>query len=136
MHGWTAGVHRAAIPGDEGIDPVVVDVAVEHLQPAPRPRAANIVVVPGPFVQSAHDDNIVSDTFHPTLEGENAVVIVDVKDGTAFATKAGYARRVAMSSRVKRGKSDMFSSPASRPARQISVAELGVSLHGLSSRIS
>ena len=68
MHRWTIRVYPATISSHKRVDPIVVDITVEHFEPAPPVGEADIVVVPSALVQTAHDHDIVPDTFDPALE--------------------------------------------------------------------
>ena len=89
MHGWTVRVYAAAVPGNDRIDPIVVDVAVKYFQPVSPAREPDTVVVPRAFVQAAHGHDILSETFYPTVKCEDAVFVMHVNDSAPFAAQGG-----------------------------------------------
>src|SRR5271165_2465793 len=80
MHRAAVGVDTAPVAGDDRIDPVVVDITVEDLEPAARPGEAQRVAPVGRLIQGRDHDYIAADPLHPALEGDHAVRIMDVKD--------------------------------------------------------
>src|SRR5215813_5096564 len=52
VHSRAIGFNCASIPGDYGVYPVVVDIAVKNLEPAAAAGKSDRVVVPGVFRQA------------------------------------------------------------------------------------
>src|SRR3984957_234574 len=87
VHGRTVRLHLASVAGDSGIDPVIVDVAVEYFEPVSGLGKADVIIIPRVLIQAAHDHDVVSDTFDPALKGEHAVLVMDVNDRAAFSAQ-------------------------------------------------
>ena len=77
----------AAVAGHHRIHPVIIDVAIENLEPRSVCRKSNLIVVPVPIIESGNHHDIVSDTFDPALEGDHTVLIMDVEDVATLPTE-------------------------------------------------
>src|SRR5438477_6120671 len=80
-----------AIAHDAGIDPVLVDVAVKDFTPLAAIREPDPIpeLVDG---RKMHDhQHVVSFAFDPALEGEDAILVVDVHNAKSLAAQAGIA---------------------------------------------
>ena len=85
---WRArSIDSATISCYCGVYPVIVDVAVEDLQPTPAIGESNLVVVPVLVAKSRSYHDVRSNTFHPSLEGYNTVLIMEVEHIAAFSTQ-------------------------------------------------
>ena len=72
-----------------GIEPVVVDVAVKHLVPMPRPRKpkAIAIIVERALVQARHDHDVPAGAGQPSMEGDHAIAIVHMEDVGGLAAQ-------------------------------------------------
>jgi len=80
------GLDGAAIPGNDGVHPIVVNIAIEDFLPLAAAGKADLIVEPVAFVEAGDNDDIGSRTFHPVLKREHAVVVVNVNEATAFTS--------------------------------------------------
>src|SRR6516225_5340090 len=83
------GVNLSAVAGDNGVDPIVVHVAIEDFQPLSRARKAYLITPPGRIIQAGDDDDVASNTFEPPMKGNHAAHIMNVVDMNHFAPQRG-----------------------------------------------
>src|SRR5438552_3497157 len=71
------------------IEPLVIDVAIEHFVPmaAAGKTEAITVIVERALVQARDDHDIAADARQPAMNGDDAVFVVDVKHVQAFAAQ-------------------------------------------------
>ena len=79
MQRTSGGPDSSSIARDHGINPVVINVAVEDFNPPPSEREPDRVVVPGRLGESSNDDNIIPCALQPSVECNDAILVVDVK---------------------------------------------------------
>ena len=85
--------NASSIARDDGVDPVVVDIAVEDLGPRSRTGKADRVVIPGPLRESGNYHDILTCTFEPAMKRDHTVQIVNMKWVHVVArTKGGYSQ--------------------------------------------
>ena len=72
-------IHAAAVAGDNRVHPIVVNVAVENLEPGSGVGKSNRVVVPSCFGKRRDYNYVASRAGKPSVEGDDAVLIVDMK---------------------------------------------------------
>ena len=80
VHGRSCRDHARTVAGDDGIDPVVVDVAVEHLTPAAGDRESEAIAVVGRLIEAGDHDGILTSPLDPAVKRDDAGGIVAVKD--------------------------------------------------------
>src|SRR5262245_54054432 len=73
------GDDRAAVAGRKRIDPVVVDVAVEDLEPLAGTGKPKVVRPPRGLTQCGDDDDVRGAAVDPAVKRDHTVLIVHVK---------------------------------------------------------
>src|SRR5215472_14310241 len=68
VRGLQCRLYRTTVSGDDRINPVVVDIAVEDLPPAPRSGKPDGIAVPGLLPQRPDDDDVAAFPFDPAME--------------------------------------------------------------------
>ena len=87
MHWGPVGVDAPAIARDDRVDPVVVHVAVEDLQPMARPGESDRVGPVRRLVQAGGHHYVAARADDPSLEGDHPVGVVDVEDVDRLAAQ-------------------------------------------------
>ena len=75
MQGAAVGENRSAVALAPGIDPVVVNVAVECFIPTAVTGNAELVMVPGIFIEIDNDQYIAAFAGYPAVKRQNSVEI-------------------------------------------------------------
>src|SRR5579863_928419 len=66
----------SSVARNDGIDPIVIDIAVELFSPRPGIREPNRVVVPCGLGKRCDDDNVVARALKPSMKCDDAVLVV------------------------------------------------------------
>ena len=88
MERLRSGEDSAAVAGDVGVHPVLVDVAVEDFAPGAVAREADAVVEAIEWREMRDHDHVVARPFDPAMEGEHSVLIVSVDYSESLAAQA------------------------------------------------
>jgi hypothetical protein len=87
MHWWTRCIDAAAVAGRHGIDPVLIHIAIERLDPAARVGEADRIAPPG-GVGKRRDDDDIGARVELAVVGDDSVLVVDV-ESTHVAAQGG-----------------------------------------------
>src|SRR5208283_1641990 len=73
MHGGSGCRDASVVTCNHGINPVVVNIAVEDLRPLARPGETHGVVVPGGFGKRGDNNHVLASAFQPAMKGYHAI---------------------------------------------------------------
>src|ERR1022692_713207 len=73
MHGRSGCGGASVVARNNGINPVVVDIAIEDLRPLAGTGETDGVVVPRGFGKRGDDNNVLASAFQPAMKGYDAV---------------------------------------------------------------
>src|SRR5258708_31922706 len=77
---WSTGRHNpSSIARYRGIDPGVIDVAVENFNPQSRMRESNRVVVPSCLGERCNYNYVLAHALEPSMKSNDAVLIVHME---------------------------------------------------------
>jgi hypothetical protein len=79
MHWCIRGDDATAIPRDDWVNPVIVDVGVENLSPSPWAGKTDRVVIPGAFRERGNHHDVLACAFDPAVKRDHTVQIVYMK---------------------------------------------------------
>ena len=79
------GDDSPAITDHDGIDPVLVHVAVEDLVPLPASGEADAIAEPVEGRQMHDHDHVVAFSLHPAMKRQHSVLIVRVHGAKSLA---------------------------------------------------
>ena len=87
------GKDGAAVAKRSAKTDVIIDIAVEHFQPAATLRQAKLMIglVKGAFVEADDHDNVAPDPLQPAVHYENTVIVPRDRDAAVFAAKSRVA---------------------------------------------
>ena len=81
----SAHVDLASVSGDVWVNPVIVNVTVENLEPFPRARKSELIWPPGLLAEANHNYDVIANSVEPAMKGKDPIIIVDVVDVDAVA---------------------------------------------------
>ena len=84
-------VDPSAVADGVGVDPVLVDIAVENLAPITAAGKADSIIEAIEIPEVRDHDHVVAFSLHPAVKCEHAVLIVDMHHAEALATQARIA---------------------------------------------
>src|SRR6266542_1449931 len=87
LHAGSVGKDLPAIARDHWIWKVIVEVAVENLSPAARPRKSDSIPVERELVEARNDHDVLTDAFDPALKCHDAIDIVMQERVNALASE-------------------------------------------------
>src|SRR5204862_1639841 len=85
VHGRPSRENPIAIASNDGIDPVVIDVAVENLEPAASKRKPELITVISRLAEACDHEDVTAFSFDPAMESDHARRTMTVKDVDASA---------------------------------------------------
>lgn len=88
MHWRTRCIDAATVACRHGIDPVLIHIAIERLDPAARVGKADRIAPPG-GVGKRRDDNDIGARVEPAVVGDDSVLVMDVESTHVVAAQGG-----------------------------------------------
>src|SRR5579863_10606469 len=79
MHRRSGCGDASAIAGDDGVHPVIVDVAVEDFGPYARTGETHVVVLPSGLRKGGHHHYILTCALEPAVECNHSIRIVHIE---------------------------------------------------------